>query len=461
MLGEGARWVKNITWLISISILIAFVSIGILISSQIIKGIDKSEKKLRASESRFRSLKDSNTIGIVSWRMDGLIEEANENFLNMLGYRSTDIESGNINWKALTPKHLEPLDHQAVSEIMDHGRCEPYEKALIHKEGHPIPVYIGASSLDGDKDQGVAFVMDLSERKNSEEQMRLAATVFASSNDGIMITDPFMHIISANQALCNMTGYSEEELVGSKPSILKSGHTLDEQYQDMWRSLLTRGHWQGDIVDRNKSGALIPMRISISSVKDSQQNISHFVSILSDISKRKAQEDHLRQLAHYDTLTGLPNRILLNDRIEHLLKRSSRNQSQFAILFFDLDNFKPVNDRYGHLVGDKLLQVVANRLTKNVRGTDTVTRLGGDEFVMLLEDVADRDAVEQIIKKTTDSLCTPCNIDGNEINISVSIGVSIYPEDGRDAESLLYHADIAMYDMKETRHIQRARTEKQ
>lgn len=451
VLGEGARWVKKTTWVISISILVIFISLGIFISSQIIKGLSRSERQLMASESRFRSLRDSNTIGIVTWNVNGVIEEANDSFLDMLGYRHSDLASGEINWRKLTPNSYARRDERAIGEIQEYGRCEPYEKVFLHKDGSPIPVYLGASSLGTDSQQGIAFVMDLSDRKKSEEQTRLAATVFASSNDGIMITDRYLKIVSTNQALCNMTGYSQEELIGQKPAILKSGQTRSNQYRAIRTSLRSSGHWQGDIVDRHKNGTLLPIRISISSVKNNEQRITHYVATLSDISERKAREDHLRQLAHFDSLTGLPNRALLYDRIEQLLKQPEQSENRFALLFFDLDNFKPVNDQHGHLIGDKLLQEVAHRLSNSIRGIDMVTRLGGDEFIVLLENVSDKQVVIAIREKIIASVCRPCNIDGNDVNLSVSVGTSVYPEDGLDAESLLHHADIAMYGMKESR----------
>ncbi|WP_255210574.1 sensor domain-containing diguanylate cyclase [Methylogaea oryzae] len=369
----------------------------------------------------------------------------------MIGYSRSDLTEKKIDWRKITPDEFRPRDAQAVEELALHGRCEPYEKAVTHKDGHLVPIYVGASLLDNDQEQGVAFIMDLSERKKSKEQLKLAATVFAASNDGILITDPAMRIVSANRALCGMTGYDEEELKGKTPKILQSGYTTAKQYQDMRHSLQENGHWQGDIVDRMKNGTLLPVRASISAVKDAAGQISHYVAILSDISERKAEEEQLRHLAHHDTLTGLPNRVLFNDRITQAIKHAARHRRRFAVLFFDLNDFKPVNDRYGHEVGDKLLQEVAARLSMNVRGADTVTRLGGDEFVILLDEISDRQSVDNVLKKTVDSICAPCRIDGHDITIGVSAGVSIYPDDGIDAPSLVHHADTAMYRSKKNK----------
>ncbi|OIQ80445.1 cyclic di-GMP phosphodiesterase Gmr [mine drainage metagenome] len=452
VLGEGARWVKVTAWRVSLALLAIFMGIGIFVSRQIVRGIARSERALIASESRFRSLKESNTIGIVSWRMDGSIDEANDCFLEMLGYAHPDLNDGRLNWRELTPVELWARDGQAVDDLLAEGRCEPYEKALMHRLGHPVPVYVGASLLNGDREIGIAFVVDLTERKKSEEQMRLAATVFAASTDGILITDASMRIVSVNQALCNMTGYDEQELQGKHPGMLQSGPTTPEQTRDVWDSRLGSGSWRGEMVDRKKSGALLPLDISICGVRNGAGEVTHYVATLTDITERKATEEYLRHIAQHDILTGLPNRVLLSDRVEQALKHAERNKSRFAVLFLDLDEFKPVNDRFGHAVGDKLLQIVAGRLTSNVRGTDTVTRLGGDEFVILLHEISDREMVDKILGKTVESVCAPCQIDGHHIHIGVSAGVAIYPDDGGDAESLILHADEAMYGMKKNEH---------
>ncbi|HEY8159267.1 MAG TPA: sensor domain-containing diguanylate cyclase [Methylobacter sp.] len=451
ILSAGARWVKQATWLVTVLVLIVFIGIGLLVSRQIIKGITKAEQQLLISESRFRRLKESNTIGIISWRTDGMIEEANDLFLTMTGYDRSDVLTSALNWRDITPVEFQQRDQQAIRELLIHGRCEPFEKVLIHKQGHWVPIYIGAAMLAGNQEQGIAYVMDLSERKKAEQQLKLAATVFAGSSDGILITDSSMHIVSVNQALCAMTGYNEDELLGQPPSILQSGYTTDEEYIRMWEALNKSGQWQGDVIDRKKDGALIPMRVSINQVKNADSQLTHYVAILSDITERKAEEEHLRHIALHDPLTGLANRVLFNDRLEQAIKLAARNKTKFAVLFLDLDKFKPVNDLFGHKIGDKLLQKVADRLTRIVRESDTVTRLGGDEFVILLKHISDQEMVEKLLTQIIDALGKTYHIDDYDIEIGVSAGISIYPDHGTDARTLLHHADIAMYETKEAK----------
>lgn len=451
VLGGGARWLRKTAWHAGIFTSFFFIAIAIIVSRQILKGIAKAEQELLISESRFRSLKDSNSIGIISWHMDGLIDDANDFFLDMLAYTRSDMTAGKLNWQKLTPVELWPSDQQAIDELLRSGTCTPFEKIFLDRYGNRVPVYIGGALLNGNRDLGVAYVMDLRERKQAEEQIKLAATVFAASIDGVLITDALQRIVSVNPAFCEMMGYREEELLGTTPKIFPSGYLSQELYREFWQSVDEKGHWQGDIVDRTKGGELLALRLSVSSVKNSEGVLTHYVMVLSDITERKAAEDRLRYIAHHDPLTGLPNRVLFDDRIEQAIKHAARNNRKFAVVFLDLDKFKPVNDLFGHKVGDKLLQIVANRLAESIRSSDTVTRIGGDEFLMLLENVSDREMVDRLLQKVAAALCAPCLIDGHAIDIGVSIGASIYPEDGRDAKALIHYADMVMYNMKKGR----------
>jgi diguanylate cyclase (GGDEF)-like protein/PAS domain S-box-containing protein len=282
----------------------------------------------------------------------------------------------------------------------------------------------------------------------NEEQLRLAATVFASGSDGILITDADLRIVSVNQALCDRTGWSAAELEGKTPRIFHSGHTPAETYRDMWTALTGGRSWQGDVIDRTRDGSLLPLRVSVSGVRGAHGQVTHYVCVMMDISERKAQEEELRYLAHHDALTGLPNRVLFDDRLRQAVKNALRNDRRFAVLFFDLDRFKAVNDRHGHEVGDKVLQRVAERLTAQIRGTDTVTRLGGDEFAMLLVDVESRPYVENVLRKVVASVCEPFDVDALSIEIGISVGMALFPDDGSSAEELMRLADQAMYRMK-------------
>ena len=448
VLGEGARWVRQTTWIASICVFLLFVVIGVWISRQIILNMAEAEELLMISESRFRSLNESNTLGIISWHLDGRIDGANDYFLKMLGFSSQDIADEKVNWKNMTPPEMNERDAQAIKELAQFGRCNPYEKVLLHKNGQRIPVYLGASLVDEHHDRGIAFFIDLSERKKSEEQLRLAAVVFDASPDGILITDANTRIISVNNAMMQMTGYDKTELIGERPAVLQSEYTSLSKYKKMWESLEADDFWQGDIMNKMKDTRLLPVHVSISRVKNSEGEVTHYVAIFSDIQERKAREEKLKYLANHDQLTGLSNRSYLKQRVEKLIAKSQKDQSSFGLLFFDLDKFKPVNDNYGHEVGDKLLQIVAKRLAGHIRNSDTVIRLGGDEFIILLEDINDKKTLDMICSKTVERVCEPCHINGYSIEVYVSVGASIYPENGEDLKSLLHHADRQMYQMK-------------
>lgn len=452
-LSEGARTIKYTMYIFSLLILSIFIGISIYISRKIINSITLAEDSLKMSDARFKSLFDSNTIGIVSWQMNGAVNDANEYFLNMIGYQHSDLQEEKINWRALTPSNMFEKDLKAIDELLAFGKFKPFEKYLIHKDGSLVPIYIGASLLHGKQDEGIAYIMDLTERKKAEEQSQLTSIVFESTYDGILITDSSLKIIAANKAFCRMTGYEEDDLKDLTPKIFQSGSYTAEMYREMWDSLRIDGHFEGDMLDRMKDGSVLPIRISINIIKNHEDEVTHYVAIFTDITERKNQEERLNFIAQHDALTSLPNRILFDDRIKQILKRAERKETKFALAFLDLDKFKPVNDQFGHKIGDKLLQMVAKRLLEHTREMDTVTRLGGDEFVILFEDIIDRITVEKMMTNILEAISAPYGIEGNQILIGASAGIAIYPENGFDSNSLLHFADGEMYRMKNEKMI--------
>uniref|UniRef100_Q0HZ71 Diguanylate cyclase with PAS/PAC sensor n=1 Tax=Shewanella sp. (strain MR-7) TaxID=60481 RepID=Q0HZ71_SHESR len=447
ILSEAARWVKRVTWFISLGALLLFISIGVFASRQIIRNIAKSEKLLLISESRFNSLKNSDTIGIISWQIDGTIHDANDHFLNMLGFDREDLNSGLINWRALTPSEFEARDKMAIAELLEFGHCNQYEKQLVSKAGTHIPVMLGASFLNSSTQEGVAYFMDLTSSKQAEDKLRLAATVFNASTDGIIITDPLLNIISINQAFTDITDLTEQNLHQDASRFINTGHQSEDAYQAMCNLLQQGEQWQGELIKETASGYLT-LSVRINTVHNEHNQLTHLVIVITDISERKAEEEHLRHIAHHDALTNLPNRVLFHTKLEQAIVHAQRSDGIFAILFLDLDNFKPVNDEYGHDVGDKLLQEVAKRLMGSIRQIDTITRLGGDEFVILLEHLPNEESVPALIHKITLALTSPYTIHEQVLRIGVSIGAAIYPCHGTDAKSLINSADQAMYAVK-------------
>ncbi|HQS59558.1 MAG: hypothetical protein B7Y56_14135 [Gallionellales bacterium 35-53-114] len=290
---------------------------------------------------------------------------------------------------------------------------------------------------------------ELAERKRAEAGIRLAATVFDTVDTAVLVTDKGTRIIKVNPAFTAITGYTSEDAIGKTPRILSSGAHTREFYREMWHTIKTTGSWQGEIFNRRKNGEFFTEWLSINEVRDNEGNLSNYVSLFSDISERKAAEEHMHNLAHYDPLTGLPNRTLLADRLQQAISAARREKTNMALMFIDLDKFKPVNDTLGHHIGDLMLKEVANRMLECLRESDSAARIGGDEFIVLLPVIeVEADAVA-VAEKIRLALNQPFNIAEHSLNISSSIGVAVYPDHGTDEKSLLRHADTAMYFAKE------------
>lgn len=290
---------------------------------------------------------------------------------------------------------------------------------------------------------------DISERLLAEERQKLAASVFDNAHEGIMITDRQGRIIDVNDTFTELTGYSRPETLGQTADLLKSGHHTPEFYREMWQTIRDAGYWRGEVWNRKKSGEIFVEQLTISTVRDRLGDVSHFVGIFSDITLIKEHQQRLEHLAHFDALTQLPNRMLLGDRMQLAMAQTERNGNLLGVCYLDLDGFKPVNDLYGHATGDRLLIEVAQRLKACVRGGDTVSRLGGDEFVLLFSGLDNVHECDLAIARVISMLSQPFNIDGHSITISASIGVTLYPQDGSDSDTLMRHADQAMYAAKQ------------
>ena len=302
--------------------------------------------------------------------------------------------------------------------------------------------------LQGSRPGAVIAHENISERKQHEAQLHLAAKVFEQSGEGITITDAQRNIVMVNQAFTRITGYSEADALGKNPRMLSSGRQDQEFYRAMWKTVNAQGYWQGEVWNRRKDSSVYPESLSISQVRDASGTPTHYIGIFSDISQHKAAQEHIQRLAHFDSLTGLPNRSLLKDRINQALSSAQRNQTPLALMFLDLDHFKNINDSLGHRIGDELLIALARRLTVVVREQDTVSRLGGDEFILVLPDT-DADGAAHVAEKLLESALQPYQIEQHELTITPSIGIAMYPSDGEDFDTLSKRADAAMYRAKQ------------
>jgi diguanylate cyclase (GGDEF)-like protein/PAS domain S-box-containing protein len=286
------------------------------------------------------------------------------------------------------------------------------------------------------------------EAARRREYERLAATVFETVLEAVMVTDADQRIIAVNPAFTRITGYEPEEAVGADFSLLASGYHSDAFFQALQQSLVTRGHWEGEVRNRRKTGEVFVAWLSVNQVRDDAGHVLHLVTGFSDITEYCAEAERISHLAHHDLLMGLPNRALLLDRLRQGLRQAHRDGSRLAVIFFDLDKFKPVNDQLGHTVGDRLLQSLSARLLQEVRASDTLARLGGDEFVVLLPVMKEGDDALAVAEKIRQSVAQPVPIDRHLIRVSASIGVAFYPEHAVDGEELMRCADRAMYQAK-------------
>ncbi|CAD5376451.1 EAL domain-containing protein [Pseudomonas sp. OF001] len=295
-----------------------------------------------------------------------------------------------------------------------------------------------------------SLLLDISARKAADEKLRHAAAVFTNAREGVVITDTTPKIIAVNRAFCDITGYEEHEVLGRNPSMVSSGRQSKEFYQSMWTALLDEGHWQGEVWNRRKSGEVFPQWHSISAVRDDKGKLTNYVAVFSDISQLKESEAQLERLAHYDPLTELPNRILVQSHLNGAIERARRLHCKVAVLFLDLDGFKRVNDSLGHGVGDELLVLIAGRLRQRIRAEDMFARLGGDEFLLVLEGIHHPEEAALVAQDLIDLLQQPFRVgSGHELFVGASIGISLYPDDGLEMSELIRCADVAMYQAKE------------
>lgn len=330
---------------------------------------------------------------------------------------------------------------------------EPYHGEMLNyrKDGRPFwnemsitPVFDAQGILR----QFVGVQRDITAHRRAEEELKLAAKVFQQSSEAIVIADAHNRIIKVNPAFSVITGFGESDVLGRNPRMLGSGCHDRAFFRAMWHTLHTCNRWQGEVWNRRKDGELYLVALSLSRVSGAADKPAQYIASFSDITERKRVEGELRRMAHFDLLTGLPNRALLGDRVTHALQEASRNHDCLTMMFMDLDRFKNVNDSLGHRIGDRLLVAVAARIKAALREQDTVSRVGGDEFVLLLP-ATDADGAAHLAQELVGLLQLPFPIDEHELSIGASIGIALYPGDGASFETLYKSADAAMYRTKQ------------
>jgi diguanylate cyclase (GGDEF)-like protein/PAS domain S-box-containing protein len=376
---------------------------------------------------------------------DASIIDTNDTFCHMVGYSRDELLSMTISDLEVIESPEETASH--IRKVMEDGH-DIFETRHRHKDGHILEFEVSVSFADIRGGVIFVFVRDISERKRQEAALQLSSLVVNASTASVVVTDAENHIVSVNPAFTRITGYRPSEVIGHDPKLLGSGKQNKGFYQDMWRILLATGHWEGEWWNRRKDGEEYAEQVNLNLLRNDDGSIFRFVKIATDITEKKRLDDEVWRQANYDSITNLPNRRLLYDRLTHEMKKCDRTGESLALFYLDLDSFKVVNDNHGHAVGDMLLVDVARRIGSCIRSTDTVARLGGDEFAVLLTNLTDTSRVETVAQDMIHLLGQPYRLGDVDARISGSIGIALYPDDGRDKEELMKVADFAMYTAK-------------
>ncbi len=408
---------------------------------------DISEQRRAELELRKLSLAvEHSPIGVVMTDRDGRLEYANPHYRRIIA-DDTPLE-GRL------PMVLDPAIHDAADAVwaaVAAGRNWRGELRAVRGDGEGFWQEVLVSPIadaSGAPARLVILVEDITERRRNQEALRLAATVFEATSEAIMVTDHNNRIKAVNPAFTAITGYTTEEVTGENPRLLSSGRHFSGFYESMWQALNREGRWQGEIWNRRKDGVVYAEWLSIVAIHGPGGTVEEYVAIFSDITRQKQHEEEIQRQANFDELTGLVNRNLFRDRLRSTLAQARREARACALLFIDLDGFKLVNDSLGHGFGDALLRRVARRLESRARESDTLARLGGDEFTLLLSCIDDRHQAAGVAGELIESLSRPFAVDGHELRIGASVGITVFPEDADDDEDMVRKADLAMYAAK-------------
>ncbi|MDD2356713.1 MAG: diguanylate cyclase [Thiovulaceae bacterium] len=397
-----------------------------------------------------RTLFNESPISLVLTDMKGNVLDVNPAFLKLIGYELDEIFK--ISYWDITPIKYADQEQQQLMSLAQENRYGPYEKEYIHKDGHIVNVRLSGCLLRHDGKKYIwSSIEDITEKKHFEIALQEASLVFEHTHEGIVIADAKNNIIRVNSTFTKVTGFTSQEVLGKNPRFLQSGIHDKNFYKEMWNIIDTKGTWYGEITNKRKNGEYFTTLQSITAVKNDEGLVTGYVSVFSDINDRKKYELQLAHLAAHDNLTSLANRMNFYDNLDKAIQMAKRRQNKIGVLFIDLNHFKEVNDTLGHEIGDQLLKEISLRFVSSVREEDTVARLGGDEFAIILTELKESQDSIKIIHKIIQIVEKPFHINEHCLIPSLSIGISIYPDDGENRDVLLNNADQAMYSIKKHR----------
>lgn len=419
--------------------------------AEIMKENSRNTSALAESEALWRTIIKTSPDGITITSMDGTVRQVSDKLLTMFGYSSAEEVIGRNMFEFIDQAYHEKAANR-VAEMLNGNYVGADDYQVIRKDGTRFYIEANAEILrDGDGNPRELFFIDrdITERKRVEAVLRSLSVAVEQSPVSVVIADLNAIIQYVNPRFTDVTGYSAEEVIGQNPSVLNSGFTEPSVFEELWSALKEGRTWKGEFINRKKNGEIFWEEAHIAPVYDSVGVVNRYVAVKLDISDRKQIEEKVTHLAQHDSLTDLPNRALFADRLHQALVLAHRDGVRMVIMFVDLDHFKPVNDTYGHAVGDLLLREVAQRMREAVRSSDTVGRIGGDEFVVLLPRMENVTAALVVAEKLRCTLAEPFELAGHILKISSSIGIAIYPDHGGDDRELTQRADAAMYCAKQ------------
>lgn len=413
-----------------------------------LRRVEASVQEVKAAQDQTELLLETAPDPMLAVDANGRIRRANSMAVSYYGYpRETLLH---MPLETLLPERFR-AGHGALREGFlqapthrNMGRGRSLKTLLASGEERDVAISLSHFSI-GDETLATVVLRDLTEQKKAEDELHLAASVFKHSAECVMVTNAEGIIVSVNPAFTALTGYSEAEALGHNPSMIRSDRHDANFYQAIWRALGETGIWQGEIWNRKKSGEAFLEWLTINRIDDSEGNPVRYAAVFHDITELRRKDEHIRHLAFHDALTGLPNRALLHERLQHGIELALRERTGLILMFLDLDRFKAVNDTLGHDVGDLLLQNVAERIKGGLRASDTLARLGGDEFVVLMEDMRDPDIGARLAEKIIEAVSQPVELRGHRVQVGTSVGIAAFPRDGEDAQTLMKNADMAMY----------------